>query len=127
MLNNTLLPKNLWPFAAQTACYALNRALAPKRTKTRYEYFGVIPDVSNLKAFGQPGVTKIEPAQGKLGPKGKLVHFVGYTDMFNTFLVYDDSNKKVWESCNLRMLPSWKTLHNLDRSLCLVRIEDKNA
>lgn len=107
MLIKSGLPMNLWPEAMKTAVYALNRVPSPKDPqKTRYElFYGVKPDVSNLKVFGQLAVVKNEPMGHKLEPRGKIVCFVGYTNKFNTFRVYDRQDNRIYETCNIRMLP----------------------
>lgn len=107
-LTSSKLPKKLWAEACSASVYVLNRLPSiTKPTVTRYElYYGYKPDVSNLHEFGELAIRLI-PKQlrdNKLDPVGKQYRFVGYTNRFNTFRLYDEANEKIVIDCNVRFL-----------------------
>lgn len=87
------------------AMYCTNRQ--PKEVddeiKTRYElHFGKKPNIGNLRKFGAKLAT-LTRKHGilKFGDKTKTKHFVGYTDKFNTYRVYDAEEIYVTTSCDV--------------------------
>lgn len=108
MLKDSGLPDKFWPEAVKCACFARNRVLSPSDpTKTPYElHYGSIPDLANLKQFGQWAVMKVEPKPGLWSHRGTLVKFVAYTDKLNSFRAYSDEKGTVIETCNLKFLPT---------------------
>lgn len=106
MLLASSLPKFLWTEACATAVYVQNRlpnVEAP--TKSRYElYFGKRPNLSNLHEFGEVAIRLTpRPMRGcKVEPLAEKFRFVGYTNRFNTFRLYDEVNRKIIIDCNVR-------------------------
>lgn len=104
LLNGTKLPECLWAEAANTVVYTSNRLLSPRNNgKTRFElYFNSVPDVSNLRVFGQRAIVRIpdNARSGKLSSKGELCIFTGYTDRWNTYRFYDEATEQVFPSCD---------------------------
>lgn len=99
------LPTNLWTEACMCAVYCTNRQ--PKEVgdeiKTRYEWhFGKKPNIGNLRKFGAK-VATLTRKQGilKFEDKTKPMYFVGYTNKFNTYRVYDGKDKYVTTSCDV--------------------------
>lgn len=89
---------------SNTATYIANRTISKNDDLTPYEHwFGSKPDVNNFKIFGQHASVLIpEPHRTKLGPKGKLMNFVGYTDNYQTFRFFDPEKKVVITSFDVR-------------------------
>lgn len=116
MLNYANVDKHLWPEAVACAVYTSNRIMN-KATKgtTPYElWFGVRPNVSNLKIFGEIAVIKKPDHQVKAWEeKGEQVVFLGYTERFNTFRFL--KKDKVIVSCDavfLNKMPQGLVLFN---------------
>lgn len=107
MLKDAKLPKSLWAEAMNTAVYVLNRSVNSKKDLTPFELWtGERPDVGNLKVFGQQAViSKMGTDISKLGNKGVKMHFVGYTDRFNTYRFYDPKFEQVITRCDVVFLP----------------------
>ena len=100
------LPKTLWAEACSASTYVLNRLPSvTSPTITRYElYFGIKPNVGNLHEFGEVAI-RLTPKQlreNKLDPVAKRYRFVGYTNRYNTFRLYDETSKKIIIDCNVR-------------------------
>lgn len=91
LLLDSKLPYELWAEAINTAVYVLNRTTGTNsRDKSPYElWFGKKPNVRNLHVFGQSVVSMTHHHRNKFEPKGDKQIFVGYTDLFNTFRLYD--------------------------------------
>lgn len=107
-LLNSGLPAILWDESAMAATYALNRAPSPRdHLKTRYElYWGEVPDVSNLRVFGQFIMVRMnDPKITKWAKKAGLARFVSYTSLHNTYRVYFEEQGIVKQVCNVRFLP----------------------
>lgn len=108
LLSSTKLPTSLWAEAANTVVYTNNRLLSPRNSaKTRYElYFKRVPDVSNLRVFGQRAVVRIpdNARDGKLSRKGEHCTFIGYTDRWNTYRFLADNSTYVFVSCDVIFL-----------------------
>lgn len=103
MLSKSRLSKKLWDEAMGAAVYTMNRIIPSNRNNTPYElWFGEKPDVGNLRRFGQKAVVLLpKHTRGKLDPNGLTVQFVGYTDVFNTYRVYDSDSDIVTSRCDL--------------------------
>lgn len=98
MLKDANLPDNLWAEAVNCAAYALNRTTCKRTPKsTPYErWFGIKPNVSNLRVFGCTAYLHIEKKfRGKLDSKSKRAVFVGYCDKVNTYRFYSVQDHKV--------------------------------
>nr|GEX50099.1 integrase, catalytic region, zinc finger, CCHC-type, peptidase aspartic, catalytic [Tanacetum cinerariifolium] len=82
----------LWAKEIATACYTQNRAIIHRRfNKTPYELIqGRKPDISNLHVFGALCYPKNDHEDiGKLGVKGDISFFIGYSDNFVAYRVYN--------------------------------------
>lgn len=107
MLNKSKLTKQLWAEAVHTAVYLLNRTLNSKATRVPYEeWFGRKPNIDNLLTFGQKVViyNPEEKRRGwscKFDNRGSEKYFVGYTDKYNTFRVYDYETGRVTIECDV--------------------------
>lgn len=108
LLNSTKLPEQMWAEAANTVVYTNNRLLSPRnKDKTRFElYFKRVPDVSNLRVFGQRAIVRIpdRARNGKLSNKGEQCLFVGYTDRWNTYRFYSEESGSILIACDVVFL-----------------------
>lgn len=85
MLIDSKMPPELWAEACKTTVDVTNLLLAPNSDKTRHElFFGIKPNLSFLRFFGEPAVIKTFPKPAKFEPKGRIAKFVGYTQKENT-------------------------------------------
>lgn len=102
------LPVKLWAEAALTVVYTTNRTPSTRdKSKTKYElYFGVKPDVGNLRIFGQYAVVHVPKAKrvSKWESAGKIYRFIGYGDRYNTYRFYDEFMPRVFVSCDAKFL-----------------------
>lgn len=90
MLNKSKLDKRLWSEAINCAVYTLNRTVDSIRSTTPFElWFKRKPNVGNLRIFGEPGILLDRRRVTNWSEKGKEIYFVGYTDIYNTYRVYD--------------------------------------
>lgn len=100
------LPKYLWAEACNACTYVLNRLPSiNKPHMTRYElYFGRIPNVKNLHEFGEEAIrlTPKHQRKSKFDPVAEKYVFVGYTNRWNTYRLYDDDKKRVIIDCNVK-------------------------
>lgn len=107
LLNKSGLAKSLWAEAVNTAVYVRNRVIRGSDNHTPYEkWFGRRPDISNLLTFGQQVVCYMPKEKrtsecSKFGNRGTVQNFVGYTDTFNTYRVYDRIKNIVTLSCDV--------------------------
>lgn len=80
LMSSTGLPRNLWTEAAKTLVYSNNRLLSQRNDdKTRYKlYFNTLPDVSNMRMFGQQAISHVpkQVVADKLSKKGEECFFV---------------------------------------------------
>lgn len=105
LINAANLPHTLWPEAASTATYVLNRSLKSKGSATPYElWHGTKPNVKNFKIFGQHAIVLKNKATSKFETKGEKLIFVGYTSHFNTYKFFDPSKDQIVTNCNVRFL-----------------------
>lgn len=102
MLSHSKLNKNLWAEAVNCATYTLNRVVSQSNvTATPYElWFGVKPNVKNLRVFGEVAIIKKQKSQveGSWDEKGESAIFVGYTNRFNTYRFLKDG--KIFVACD---------------------------
>lgn len=108
MLNKSKLSVSLWPEAVKTAVYVLNRVPNVRDPDiTPYEkWYGMKPNVKNLRIFGQKAVVNrpLRYREGKWDLTGDLMHFVGYTHLFNTYRFYSKEKDEVIESCDVTFI-----------------------
>lgn len=107
LLLKSKLPANLWAEACNVVVYTSNRLLKSRsEMRTKYELlFGRPPNVGNLRVFGSR-VLKINQKheRTKFGAKGSVWKFVGYSDRFNTYKIYNPETKEVRNECDLIFL-----------------------
>ncbi|GJS57332.1 retrovirus-related pol polyprotein from transposon TNT 1-94 [Tanacetum coccineum] len=97
-------PLFLWAEAIATACYTQNRSIIHRRfNKTPYELIqGRKPDISYLHVFGALCYPKNDHEDiGKLGAKGDIGFFIGYSANSVAYRVYNRRTKKITETMNI--------------------------
>ncbi|GJS27258.1 retrovirus-related pol polyprotein from transposon TNT 1-94 [Tanacetum coccineum] len=97
-------PLFLWAEAIATACYTQNRSIIHRRfDKTPYELInGRKPDISFLHVFGALCYPKNDREDiGKLGAKGDIGFFIGYSANSCAYRVYNRRTKKIMETINV--------------------------
>ncbi|GJV10303.1 retrovirus-related pol polyprotein from transposon TNT 1-94 [Tanacetum coccineum] len=104
MLIFSCAPLFLWAEAITTACYTQNRSIIHRRfNKTPYELInGRKPDISFLHVFGALCYPKNDRKDiGKLGAKGDICFFIGYSVDSYAYRVYNRRTKKIMETMNV--------------------------
>ncbi|GJT17156.1 integrase, catalytic region, zinc finger, CCHC-type containing protein [Tanacetum coccineum] len=104
MLILSRAPLFLWAEAIATACYTQNRSIIHRRfNKTPYELINSrIPDISFLHVFGALCYPKNDREDiGKLGAKGDIGFFIGYSADSCAYRVYNRRTKKIIETMNV--------------------------
>ncbi|GJX95746.1 retrovirus-related pol polyprotein from transposon TNT 1-94 [Tanacetum coccineum] len=97
-------PLFLWAEAIATACYTQNHSIIHRRfNKTPYELIqGRKPDISYLHVFGALCYPKNDREDiGKLGAKGDIGFFIGYSANSVAYKVYNRRTKKIIETMNV--------------------------
>nr|GFA59472.1 Gag-Pol polyprotein [Tanacetum cinerariifolium] len=97
-------PLFLWAEAIATACYTQNRSIIHRHfNKTPYELIqGRKPDISYLHVFGALCYPKNDCEDiGKLGAKGDIGFFIGYSANYVAYRVYNQRKKKIMETMNV--------------------------
>nr|GEY36018.1 retrovirus-related Pol polyprotein from transposon TNT 1-94 [Tanacetum cinerariifolium] len=111
----------LWAEAIVTTFYTQNRSIIHRRfNKTPYELIqGRKPDISYLHVFGALCYSKNDREDiGKLGGKGNIDFFIGYSANSVAYRVYNQRTRKIMETMNVtfeapRVIPAAPVLHNL--------------
>ncbi|GJW99763.1 retrovirus-related pol polyprotein from transposon TNT 1-94 [Tanacetum coccineum] len=101
MLIFSRAPLFLWAKAIATACYTQNRSIIHRRfNKTPYELINSKkPDISFLHVFGALCYPKNNRKDiGKLGAKGDIEFFIGYSADSCAYRVYNQRTKKIMET-----------------------------
>nr|GFA21474.1 retrovirus-related Pol polyprotein from transposon TNT 1-94 [Tanacetum cinerariifolium] len=104
MLIFSRAPLFLWAEAIATACFTQNRSIIHNHfNKTPYELInGRKPDISFLHVFGALCYPKNNHDDiGKLGAKGDIGFFIGYSIDSCAFRVYNRRTKKIMETINV--------------------------
>ncbi|GJU88195.1 retrovirus-related pol polyprotein from transposon TNT 1-94 [Tanacetum coccineum] len=104
MLIFSCAPLFLWGEAIDTACYTQNHIIIHHRfEKTPYELInGRKPDISFLHVFGALCYPKNDRKDsGKLGAKGDIGFFIGYSANSCAYRVYNRRTKKIKETMNV--------------------------
>nr|GEV99036.1 retrovirus-related Pol polyprotein from transposon TNT 1-94 [Tanacetum cinerariifolium] len=94
----------LWAEAIATTCFTQNRSIIHRRfNKTPYELInGRKPDISFLYVFGDLCYPKNDREDiGKLGAKGDIGFFIGYSADSCAYRVYNHRLKKIMETMNV--------------------------
>nr|GFA82717.1 integrase, catalytic region, zinc finger, CCHC-type, peptidase aspartic, catalytic [Tanacetum cinerariifolium] len=104
MLIFSRAPLFLWAEAIATAYFTQNRSIIHSRfNKTPYELInGRKPDISFLHVFGALCYPKNDREDiGKLGAKGDIGFFIGYSTDSCAYRVYNRRTKKIMETMNI--------------------------
>nr|GEY85287.1 hypothetical protein [Tanacetum cinerariifolium] len=104
MLIFSRAPLFLWAEAIASACFTQNRSIIHHRfNKTPYELInGRKPDISFLYVFGALCYPKNDLEDiGKLGAKGDIGFFIGYSADSCAYRVYNRRTKKIMETMNV--------------------------
>nr|GFA46173.1 hypothetical protein [Tanacetum cinerariifolium] len=94
----------LWAEAIATACFTQNRSIINRHfNKTPYELInGRKPDISFLYVFGALCYPKNDREDiGKLGEKGDIGFFIGYSADSCAYRIYNRRTKKIMETMNV--------------------------
>nr|GFC40640.1 retrovirus-related Pol polyprotein from transposon TNT 1-94 [Tanacetum cinerariifolium] len=97
-------PLILWAEAIATACFTQNRSIIHRRfNKTPYELInGRKPDISFLHVFGALCYPKNDREDiGKLGTKGDIGFFIGYSADSCAYRIHNRRTKKIMETMNV--------------------------
>nr|GEZ21380.1 retrovirus-related Pol polyprotein from transposon TNT 1-94 [Tanacetum cinerariifolium] len=97
-------PLFLWDEVIATVCFTQNHSIINRRfNKTPYELIdGRKPDISFLHVFGALGYPKNNREDiGKLGAKGDIGFFIGYSADSCADRVYNRRTKKIMETMNV--------------------------
>nr|GFB83564.1 retrovirus-related Pol polyprotein from transposon TNT 1-94 [Tanacetum cinerariifolium] len=97
-------PLFLWAEAIATACFTQNRSIIHRRfNKNPYELInGRKLDISFLHLFGALCYPKNDREDiGKLGAKGDIGFFIGYSADSCAYRVYNRQTKKIMETMNV--------------------------
>nr|GFB52522.1 hypothetical protein [Tanacetum cinerariifolium] len=104
MLIFSRAPLFLWAEAIATACFTQNRSIIHRRfNKTPYELInGRKPDISFLHVFGALCYPKNDHEDiGKLGAKGDIGFFIGYSANSCAYRIYNRQTKNIMETMNV--------------------------
>nr|GFA14722.1 retrovirus-related Pol polyprotein from transposon TNT 1-94 [Tanacetum cinerariifolium] len=104
MLIFSRAPLFLWAEAIATACFTQNRSIIHRRfNKTPYELINRRkPDILFLYVFGALCYPKNDREDiGKLGAKGDIGFFIGYSANSCAYRVYNRRTKKIMETINV--------------------------
>nr|GEZ23212.1 integrase, catalytic region, zinc finger, CCHC-type, peptidase aspartic, catalytic [Tanacetum cinerariifolium] len=104
MLIFSRAPLFLWAEAIATACFTQNRSIIHRRfNKTPYELInGRKPDILFLHVFGALCYPKNDREDiGKLGAKGDIGFFIGYSADSCAYRVYNRQTKKIMKTMNV--------------------------
>nr|GFB01357.1 integrase, catalytic region, zinc finger, CCHC-type, peptidase aspartic, catalytic [Tanacetum cinerariifolium] len=104
MLIFSRAPLFLWAEAIATACFTQNRSIIHRRfNKTPYELInGRKPDILFLYVFGAFCYPKNDREDiGKLGAKGDIGFFIGYSADSCAYRIYNRRTKKIMETMHV--------------------------
>nr|GEU35477.1 integrase, catalytic region, zinc finger, CCHC-type, peptidase aspartic, catalytic [Tanacetum cinerariifolium] len=94
----------LWAEVIATACFTQNRSIIHRRfNKTPYELINDRkPDIFFLYVFGALCYPKNDREDiGKLGAKGDIGLFIGYSANTRAYIIYNRRTKKIMETMNV--------------------------
>nr|GEY87627.1 hypothetical protein [Tanacetum cinerariifolium] len=104
MLIFSRAPLFLWAEAIATTCFTQNRSIIHRRfNKTPYELInGRKPNISFLHVFGALCYPKNDREDiGRLGAKGDIGFFIGYSTDSYSYRIYNRRSKKIIETMNV--------------------------
>nr|GEZ82186.1 Gag-Pol polyprotein [Tanacetum cinerariifolium] len=99
-------PLFLWAEAIAIVCFTQNRSIIHRRfNKTPYELInGRKPDISFLHVFGALCYPKNDCENiGKLGAKGDIGFFIGYSADSCAYIVFNRRKKKIMKTINVSL------------------------
>lgn len=98
MLTESNLPKQLWPYAVQTAAVVRNRCFNKRTEQTAVQALtGRRPNISRMQKFGSECFA-YKQNKRKLDPGGEQCVFIGYDKNSPAYIVYFPDTKKVQKS-----------------------------
>ena len=101
-LKASVLPSNLWPFAAKHANFVLNRMLTVTigdTTKTPYEWrFNLRPNLKHVRVWGCPVIYKVHGHVRKLADKGRDGYYLGADTNSRSVVILDKETRKIVKS-----------------------------
>nr|GFB51991.1 integrase, catalytic region, zinc finger, CCHC-type, peptidase aspartic, catalytic [Tanacetum cinerariifolium] len=103
-INGKRAPLFLWAEAIATACFTQNHSIIHRRfNKTPYEIINDRkPDISFLHVFEALCYPKNDREDiGKLGAKGDIGFFIGYSAYSYAYRIYNQRTKKIMETMNI--------------------------
>ncbi|XP_062528652.1 copia protein isoform X2 [Bombyx mori] len=102
LLLDGAVPKYLWGEALLTASFLLNRCPTKGKNKTPAElWFGIKPDVSNIRRFGSTTYFKINSGLKKLDDRCKKGILVGYVR--NGYKIWVEDEQKIIRARDVRI------------------------
>nr|GEZ19662.1 integrase, catalytic region, zinc finger, CCHC-type, peptidase aspartic, catalytic [Tanacetum cinerariifolium] len=104
MMEIFLEPTKMKLLVIATACFTQNRSIIHRRfNKTPYELINARkPDISFLHVFGALCYPKNDREDiGKLGAKGDIGFFIGYSADSCAYRIYNRRTKKIMETMNV--------------------------
>ena len=104
MLKTPKLGNEFWVRALHTAFYILKRCLTvslPKGEMLFEKWFGEKPDLSNLKIFGCTAFKYIETHPNNFSDKTTKKNFVGFSEDFEAYVLYNTYSEKTSFSRNV--------------------------
>ena len=117
MLIHSNLPLSFWAEAVQCAVYAHNRSpTSALQDVTPFEcWFGVKPNISNLRVFGCVCYYHVPDSQRqKLDPKARKAIFVGYPEGVKGYKIMDIETSKFIKTRNIKFEEG--TFHSFDEN-----------
>nr|GEV28705.1 retrovirus-related Pol polyprotein from transposon TNT 1-94 [Tanacetum cinerariifolium] len=126
MLIFSRAPLFLWVEAIANACFTQNRSIIHRRfNKTPYDLInGRKPDISFLHVFEALCYPKNDCEDiGKLGAKGDIGFFIGYSADSCAYRIYSQRTKKIMETMNV----SFDELLVMDFEQRISTLEPKNV
>ena len=113
MLIESNLSRKFWAEVVNTSCYIVNRAMVRfSSRKTSYEMFkGKKPSLTHFKVFGTKYFLHINDKKNidKFETKSESEIFLGYSNTFKTYKVYNLKNDYVEESPHVIFNESFDT------------------
>ena len=110
LLSDSKLGLEYWGFAALTAVYLKNRSphTALHKSTPYQEWFGIKPNLSQLRVFGNhcwytiPEEVRKRQGKGhKIRRNGRRMIHIGYSDKYKAWRLYDPKTKEVIVSNNV--------------------------
>jgi len=110
MLNNAIFNLKMrtimWAECANTAVFLDNVHTRFNNMSSYEKYYGKVPSLNGLRAFGEVGIVKIHSPLRKLMNRGKYVMLLGYDDEHSsdTYRFYDIFDKTTTSSRDVKWI-----------------------